>query len=130
MMRIYLIICLVFLQTIIPFIHAHAFGLDSYKQHTIHVHDENIASSINNKKFAQFANDNNQQIEGAAITVASGFKQDFSDNITDELSMFAILFTFVLLLFNAPTQLIRLGFQFPHYRRIAYSLQNPRAPPR
>ena len=122
--KYFLMLCLIILQFIAPFIHAHAFGLDGFKEHTIHVH------SSENKAFASKANITDQQVIGAVVSVASGIKTSVADDIADSLAIMAVLFTFVLLLINGLRYSKSLYFQSENYQHHLYVLQNPRAPPR
>ena len=126
----YLLYCLVCLQIFVPFIHAHEFGRDSYKEHIFHFHTDEI-SNVNNANAALGqAHVSENQIIGTVTTVASGIETSLADHFADDIALLAVLFSFVLLLFNFNNQFLRTYFQTTHYRRIAYSLYTSRAPPR
>ncbi len=127
----YLVFCLVCLQMVAPFIHAHAFGLDSFKQHMFHLHTDEI-SNINltnaNTAISQTHVGENQII-GAIVTVANGIKTALAVHFADDIALIAVLLSFVLPLFNFKNLFLRNYSQTTHYRRIAYSLYTSRAPP-
>ena len=126
----YLVFCLVCLQMVAPFIHAHAFGLDSFKQHIFHFHTDEV-SNINSADTAlSQTHIGENQLIGAITTVASGIKTSLADDFADVIALMAVLFSFVLLLFNFNNLFLRAYSQTTHYRRIAYSLYTSRAPPR
>ena len=128
----YLVFCLVCLQMVAPFIHAHAFGLDSFKQHMFHFHTDEVSNiNINSADTAiSQTHVGENQIIGAIITVANGIKTALADDFADDVALMAVLFSFVLLLFNFNNLFLRTYSQTTHYRRIAYSLYPSRAPPR
>ena len=128
----YLVICLVCLQMVAPFIHAHTFGLDSFKQHMFHFHTDEVSNTNINSADTAISQTHvgENQIIGAIITVANGIKTALADHFADDIALMAVLFSFVLLLFNFNNQFLRTYFQTTHYRRIAYSLYTSRAPPR
>ena len=117
------------LQLIAPFIHAHELGLDSFKEHSFHIHPDEMAVS---NKYADISNTqiSGQPIVGAIVTVASGSKVSKTDDVADKLAMLAVLFTAILIIFNESSPLRPSFFQVQKYRYKPYSLQNPRAPPR
>jgi hypothetical protein len=128
-----LILCLIALQFVAPFVHAHAFGHDSFKAQVMHMH----ADEFENVKSADGANSTLNQTHigeneliGAVTTVASGIKASLTDDIADGLAAMAIFFTFALLIFNAPTRFLANSTQDLPLQRNFYSLQSPRAPPR
>jgi hypothetical protein len=123
--KIYLAFCMICLQILSPFIHAHAFGSDSFKEHVFHVHAAEINPAFANNQSAKPANVSEQAIVGTIVTVSSGIKQAFADDTV----FMAILFTLALLLFNTPNRLISSYFQTANYQRHAYSLLPARAPP-
>jgi hypothetical protein len=125
----FLTLCLIILQFIAPFIHAHAFGLDGFKEHTFHVHSSELGASGENEDFAGKTYLAKQQVIGAVVSVASGIKTSMADDIADSLAMMAILFAFVLLVFNGLHYLRPPYFQSEKYQQYLYVLQNPRAPP-
>ncbi|MFM9836530.1 MAG: hypothetical protein ACKVOA_10555 [Methylophilaceae bacterium] len=122
----YLLLCLICLQIVAPFIHAHAFGHDSFKEHIIHFHTDEVGNqnSVDNA-FSQTHVGENQMV-GAITTVAKGIKTV----LADEIALMAILFSFVLILFNFKKLFLPPLFQTANYQRIAYSLLPSRAPPR
>ncbi|MBC7755172.1 MAG: hypothetical protein H7Z20_00730 [Bdellovibrio sp.] len=126
----YLLYCLICLQIVVPFIHAHEFGHDSYKEHIFHFHTDEI-SNVNNANTALGqAHVSENQIIGAITTVASGIKTSLADHFADDIALIAILFSFVLLIFNLKSRFVPSRFQTANYQRIAYSLHHSRAPPR
>jgi hypothetical protein len=125
----FLLLCLIVLQLIAPFIHAHAFGLDNFKEHVFHVHADEIGVTSENQDTTSQAYLGNQQLIGAITTVATGNKASIVENVADSLATIAILFAFVLLLFSGLSQLIPRYFQADIHQQYFYSLQNPRAPP-
>lgn len=138
----YLLLSLIFLQFIAPFIHAHAFGYDSSKEHTFHLHADKVASESNSHITNQISNQSStnsslnqaqigdNQIISAITTVANGIKTSVAEDITDGIAVIAILFTFVLLVFSASARLVWQPIQAIPTQRYFYVLQNPRAPPR
>jgi hypothetical protein len=121
----FLVLCLIALQMAAPFIHAHAFELDSFKAHILHIHSGEISTASTG------AGDSVQQAHLAQhqadtiFTVANGIK----NTSADDMALLAILFTFCLLIFNFSSRFIPQYVQKPCYRHPYYSLQNPRAPP-
>ena len=128
----YLVFCLVCLQMVAPFIHAHAFGLDSFKQHMFHFHTDEVSNTNINSADTAISQTHvgENQIIGAITTVANGIKTALADHFADDIALMAVLFSFVLLLFNFNNLFLRTYSQTTHYRRIAYSLYTSRAPPR
>ena len=123
-----LMMCLVMLQFIAPFIHAHAYGLDDSKVHGFHIHSDEVSTSSNNQDVAN-TQITDQSIVGAIITVANGIKISKADDIADNLAMLAVLFSIVLIVFSKSTSLKLSFLQVAKYCHTPYSLQNPRAPP-
>ena len=96
----YLVLCLICLQMVAPFIHAHAFGLDSFKQHIFHFHTDEI-SNVNSADTAlSQTHIGENTIIGAIITVSNGIKTALADDFADVIALMAVLFSFVLLLIN------------------------------
>lgn len=141
----YLLLSLIFLQFIAPFIHAHAFGYDSSKEHTFHLHADKVASESSSESSSITSQITNQsstnsslnlaqigdnQIISAITTVANGIKTSVADDIADGIAVIAILFTFVFLVFNASARHVWQPIQALTPQRYFYVLQNPRAPPR
>ena len=126
----YLLLCLVFLQFIAPFIHAHEFGHDSFKEHTFHLHTDGISNLNGANNALNQAHVGENQIIGAVTTVASGIKTSVADDIADSIAVMAILFTLVLLVFGISARFIWQPIQALPTQRYFYALQNPRAPPR
>ena len=130
------------MQFIAPFIHAHAFGNDSSKEHTFHLHADKVSSESNSHITNQITNHSStnstlnqaqigdNQIISAITTVANGIKTSVADDIADGIAVMAVLFTFVLLVFNASARLVWQPIQAIPTQRYFYALQNPRAPPR
>ena len=119
-----------FLQFIAPFIHAHEFGHDSFKEHTFHLHTDEIShlNSANNALNQTQVGEN--QLIGAVTTVASGIKTSLDDDIVDGIAAMAIFFSLALLIFGVSTRFIWQPIQALPTLRYFYALQNPRAPPR
>lgn len=128
--RQFLLFCLISLQFIAPFIHAHAFGHESFNEHTFHVHADEIPTVVYNQEAIQATHINQQHLVGTIFTVASGIKQAFADDVSDDIALMAIVFSLVLLIFNVPSKFASRYNQLTKYQRIVYSQQNPRAPPR
>ncbi len=127
--KIYLILSLICLQIVAPFIHAHAFGLDSLKAHFLHVHTvENDNANSTNGALTQ-AHIAENEIIGAITTVASGIKTSLADTIADNIAAFAVFFTLALLIFNVPVRIYANSGLVLYPQRYAYFRQNPRAPP-
>jgi hypothetical protein len=126
----FLMLCLIVLQFVAPFIHAHAFGHDSFKAQVFHVHADEIGYASGNTKTFSQADISDNQIIGAITTVANGIKTSASDDIVDGIAFMAIFFTLALLSFSACFRFIANANQAFPLRRNLYSLQNPRAPPR
>jgi len=61
-------LCLVMLQFLAPFIHAHAYGLDDSKEHGFHIHSSEINASSNNQDIAN-TQISDQPTAGTIITV-------------------------------------------------------------
>ena len=126
----YLVLCLICLQMVAPFIHAHAFGLDSFKQHIFHFHTDEI-SNVNSADTAlSQTHIGENTIIGAIITVSNGIKTALADDFADVIALMAVLFSFVLLLINFKNLFLPTYSQTTNYRRNAYSLYTSRAPPR
>ena len=128
----YLVLCLICLQMVAPFIHAHAFGLDSFKQHIFHFHTDEVSNiNINSADTAlSQTHIGENQLIGAITTVASGIKTSLADDFADVIALMAVLFSFVLLLINFKNLFLPTYSQTTNYRRNAYSLYTSRAPPR
>ena len=127
--KIYLILSLICLQIVAPFIHAHAFGLDSLKAHFLHVHtlENDNANSTNGALTHAHIGEN--EIIGAITTVASGIKTSLADTIADGIAAFAIFFTLALLIFDVSARYFSKSGLVLFPQRYAYFRQNPRAPP-
>ena len=126
----YLLLGLIFLQFIAPFVHAHEFGHDSFKEHTLHLHTDEMSNlkSANNALNQTQVGEN--QLIGAVTTVASGIKTSLADDIVDGIAAMAIFFSLALLIFGVSTRFIWQPIQALPTQRYFYALQNPRAPPR
>lgn len=133
----YLVFCLICLQTAIPFIHAHAFGVDGFNAHIFHTHTVDLGSDPNkdldsvSSTISALANVHVGQNEfvGVVTTVASGIKTSLGDNIADGIAAVAVFFTLVLLFFDAPAQFWPNSRLFFPPQHSVYSLHNSRAPP-
>ncbi len=126
----FLMLCLIALQFVAPFIHAHAFGHDSFKAQVFHMHAEEIGQAISVNSSLNQPHIGENEVIGAVTTVASGIKASLADDIADGLAVMAIFFIFALLIFNAPTRFLANTAQALSLQRNFYSLQSPRAPPR
>ena len=126
-----LMVCLMALQFVAPFIHAHAFGHDSFKEHAFHMHTAETVHASNNVNHAfNQAHISEYEITGAITTVSSGIKNTGSDDITDGLVAFALFFTLAILLFATINYRNRRFSKSLYVKQNYYFLQNPRAPPR
>jgi hypothetical protein len=126
----FLVLCLIALQMAAPFIHAHAFELDNFKAHILHIHAAEISPTSTSGDLTQQEHLSQQarlaQHQADTIfTVDNGIK----NTSADYLALLAIFLTFCLLIFNSSSRFIRQYAQTPPYRQQYYSLQNPRAPP-
>lgn len=126
----FLLLSLISLQFIAPFIHAHAFGHERFNEHTFHVHADEVPTVVSNQEAIQTTHINQQHLVGTIFTVASGIMQAFADDVSDDIALMAIILSLVLLIFNVPSKFASCCNQLANYRRIVYSQQNPRAPPR
>jgi hypothetical protein len=122
----FLVLCLIALQMAEPFIHAHAFELDSFKVHILHIHAGEISTASTGAGDSAQQAHLAQQHADTIFTVANGIK----NTSAEDLAWFAIFFTFCLLIFNFSSRFIQQHVQALRYRHPHYSLQNPRAPPR
>lgn len=122
----FLVLCLIALQMAAPFIHAHAFELDSFKAHILHIHAGEISTASTGAGYSVQQAHLAQQQADTIFTVANGIK----NTSAEDLAWLAIFFTFCLLIFNFSNRFIQQHVQAPCYRHPHYSLQNPRAPPR
>lgn len=127
--KIYLILSLICLQLVAPFIHAHAFGLDSLKAHFFHVHTVEIGNANSTNGALTQAHIGENEIIGAITTVASGIKTSLADTIADGIAALAIFFTLALLIFDVPARFFANSGLVLYSQRYVYSQQNPRAPP-
>ena len=126
----YLLLCLIFLQIVAPFIHAHAFGLDGSKQPSLHIHSSEVSAINFNKNSASKSYIGTQQAVGAVFTVSSGNKVSDTDDLENYQAMVAILFALGCLIFGGLTHFIPRHFLVSYQLQPHYLLQNPRAPPR
>jgi hypothetical protein len=126
----FLILCLLVLQFAAPFIHAHAFGHDSFKAQVFHVHADEIGYASGDTKTFSQADISDNQIIGAITTVSNGIKTSASDDIVEGVAFLAIFFTLALSSFNACSKFIANANQAFPLQHNLYSLYNPRAPPR
>ena len=125
-----LMLCLIALQFVAPFIHAHAFGHDSFSEHAFHLHaDELINPNLLNVSLDQ-AQLGHNEIAGAITTVASGIKNAVADDIADGIAFIAIFFTLLLLSFNRSESFVWQPIQALLTHLNFYSPQRSRAPPR
>ena len=127
--KIYLILSLICLQIVAPFIHAHAFGLDSLKAHFLHVHTAENDNANSTNGALNHAHIGENEIIGAITTVASGIKTSLADTIADGIAAFAIFFTLALLIFDVSARFFSNSGLVLFPQRYAYFRQNPRAPP-
>lgn len=124
----FLMLCLVMLQFLAPFIHAHAYGFDDSKVHGFHIHSSEINASSNNQGIAN-TQLSDQPTVGSIVTIGSGIKVSKADDIADNIAMLAAFFTIVLVIFNLAIRLKLSFLRVSKYLHTPYSLQNPRAPP-
>jgi hypothetical protein len=124
--KYFLVLCLITLQLVAPFIHAHAFGHDSFKTHAFHVHATELADAKNEIHQAQLYD---HVIIGAITMVASGIKTSAADDIADDIVAMAVFFILALLVFNISARLVWQAIHALRSQRYFYALQNPRAPP-
>jgi hypothetical protein len=137
-------LCLIGLQLIAPFIHAHAFGLDTFNERTLHIHadiaplaDIQVASlhkgdlhTAANSHAIVYDNLSDQQ-SGYIITVASGVNSPVDANaMLNPLIGIALLMIFALMLMQLAPSLIFSTTPSLALRQLSYPTQNPRAPPR
>jgi hypothetical protein len=126
----FLMLCLIVLQFAAPFIHAHAFGHDSFKAQIFHLHTDEISNfNTDNGSFSQ-AQLYDHEVVGAITTVSSGIKTSMADDIADGIAVLAILFTFAPMVFNVPGKFSWPTRLFLPAKQLSYAHQNPRAPPR
>jgi predicted PurR-regulated permease PerM len=121
----FLLLCLIVLQFVAPFIHAHAFEHNSFTEHVLHLH----ATEMTNNDYENEINQtqlHNHEIIGAITSVANGIKT----SITDGIVVIAVFFSLALLIFNVSARFVCQSIQFLHTQRYFYSLHSPRAPPR
>ena len=128
-LKIYLTLSLICLQILSPFIHAHAFGLDSIKARFFHVHNVENGNVNSPTSAISQAHIGENEIIGAITTVASGIKTTLADTIADGIAAVAIFFTLALLIFDVPARFFANSGLVLYPQRYAYSQQNPRAPP-
>ena len=125
-LKIYLALCLIGLQLIGPFIHAHAFGLDTLNERAVHIHTH-ITTPQSASNMLMDASP--EQNAGYVVTVASGIAPQH-DELLNPLLSIAVLFSFALLMVP---QFTRISYPLikPQFRkRLSYHLSSPRAPPR
>lgn len=130
----YLLLCLICLQLVAPFIHAHAFGLESMHAHAAHVHatddmfhNHRFSSDLNLHIVALNQQDTLEtpQAIGAVFKVANGVKRnaDF-DIVPIILASFLVLSLFTLIN-KYPARPLNVSLHPQHF----YSPHAPRAPP-
>lgn len=123
----YLALCLIGLQLFAPFIHAHAFGLDTFYESAVHIHSNTVAT----QPFTNMQVDADvQQQVGYVVTVASGVAPQEGDLDFNTLLGLAVFFCLVLLFAAQTTALIFRSLPPPFLKRHIYAPSSPRAPPR
>jgi hypothetical protein len=135
--KIYLALCLIGLQLIAPFIHAHAFGLDSFNERSAHIHanltpqfDVQNVQSATSYQDVQVVNAADSQIS-YVITVATGVNSPTdADVVLNILFGIALFVAFTLLLKHLSQAFIFSPVPPLFHKRLVCSNQNPRAPPR
>ncbi len=125
--KTFLALSLIGLQLFAPFIHAHAFGLDTLNERAVHIH-ANTVDAVSTSNMQEDASLLKQT--GYVVTVANGVAaQEASLDFSPSLG-FAVFFCFALLLLVQPS-----AFNF-HYlpplflKRHIEAQRSPRAPPR
>jgi hypothetical protein len=135
-------LCLIGLQLIAPFIHAHAFGLDTFNERTLHIHadiapladlqtagEQNMQPETNSHLMQ--LDQMGEQHTGYVITVASGVNSPADANaMLSPLIGIALLMVFALMLMQLPPSLIFSTTPSLALKQLSYPSQNPRAPPR
>lgn len=121
-------LCLIGLQLIAPFIHAHAFGLDTLNERAVHIHTNistpQSASSI-------LMDSSAEQSAGYVVSVASGIvPQNAGDLLLSPLLSIAVLLSFAVLLVPQVTRISFTPIKPLFRKRLIYNLSSPRAPPR
>lgn len=124
--KIYLAWCLIALQLVAPFIHAHAFGLDALSERAVHIHVDVMGAqtSQNLQSDTTF-----EQQTGYAVTVANGIvPQDETELLLSTVIGLAVLLSFSLLL-KKNTRVIFEPLSPLFLMRLSYHTPNLRAPP-
>jgi hypothetical protein len=123
------------LQLIAPFIHAHAFGIETAQAHTNHAHavEDVFHNHAPSSNFNLHIADVNQQdsIEmpqaiGSIFKVANGVKR----NLLIDIDMLLLPCVLVFGLFVRVSQSRVRTFDFLFHQQLFYSPHSPRAPPR
>jgi hypothetical protein len=135
--KLYIALCLIGLQFIAPFIHAHAFGLDTFSERSLHVHaDVQPVAALQLHDLQPEASNaliqhSVEQHSGYIITVASGINSSTdADAMLNPLLGIALLMVFALMLMSLPPSLIFSTTPSLALKQLSYPSQNPRAPPR
>ncbi|HOY70983.1 MAG TPA: hypothetical protein PL131_09450 [Methylotenera sp.] len=127
-LKIYLAFCLIGLQLIGPFIHAHAFGLDSLNERAVHIHSH-IATAQSTSNMLM--DTSTEQAIGYVVTVANGIvPQNMDDLMLSPILGIAIFFSFALLLMSQQTHISYPPLKPLFRKRLSYNHPSPRAPPR
>jgi len=145
--KLYIVLCLIGLQLIAPFIHAHAFGLDTFNERSLHIHadteplpsllmddmhhiDGQQIVSDDTNRYIMDVDDSIDQHSGYIITVASGVNSPTdADAILNSVLYIALLLVFALILLQLPPSLIFSTTPSLVLKQLSYPTQNPRAPP-
>jgi hypothetical protein len=141
-LNIYLVVCLAFLQLLVPFIHAHANGKDSYQEHNIHLHYVDSVSDnrdtllkvvfepLVQMQSLQQHSIKQHQVEQATLdstvfTVSNATRFNVGlDLDAILLSVLVVFFSIVLVKNTFPS-----GFFKPYSYQKYYLPSSPRAPP-
>lgn len=125
--KTYLALCLIGLQLFVPFIHAHAFGLDTLSERAVHFHTNTIDTLSSTNMLADAPL---QQQSGYVVTVASGVApQEASLDLSPSLGL-AVFLCFALLLLAQSSSVIFYSSTPLFLKRHIEAQRSPRAPPR
>lgn len=136
--KFYIALCLIGLQLIAPFIHAHGFGLDTFNERSLHVHGESqpLAAVQMHDLKSLYPETNTvsfkaiEQHSGYIVTVASGMNSSAdADEMLSQLLGLALLMVFALMLMQLPVSFIFSAIPSIVVKQLSYPSQNPRAPP-
>jgi hypothetical protein len=135
-LNIYLVVCLAFLQLLVPFIHAHVNGKDLYQENNIHVHyahldyRENVhqlklePQLLQTQSLAQHYV-KQPTLESAIFTVSNAIRLNVGLDVDAILLSVLVVFFSILLVKNTFPS----GFFKPYSFQKYYLPSSPRAPP-